>query len=356
MGRLFRRTKAGAWWGDWTDATGKRTQRSLRTADRTVARERLRDAELAAAPPSTRGRRQRLSAAIDHVIGLMHDKAEGTRHMYRTKGRRIAATLGDPWIQDITRDMVSEYIKRRLSKERGHGNAMPHTIQKELITIRRALKEAHQRDVLATMPSLPSFSPRYVPRETWLLPAQFDALSAKLPAKRRLWATLAALGGMRAGEVERLQWEMVDLEHNRIRVPGTKTATARRTIPIAPALRHQLASAPHAPTGKVAEIWTNVRRELHAACVAAKVPKVSPNDLRRTFASWLAQQGVPLLTIATLLGHGSTRMVEKVYGKLSAQNMDDAIASLPVTPVSQNLPVSPLLPPTNGTGEPDEEK
>lgn len=35
-------------------------------------------------------------------------------------------------------------------------------------------------------------------------------------------------------------------------------------------------------------------------------------------------------TVATLMGHSSTRMVEKVYGKLSAKNMDDAIAVLPV--------------------------
>jgi integrase len=59
------------------------------------------------------------------------------------------------------------------------------------------------------------------------------------------------------------------------------------------------------------------------------IPFVSPNDLRRTFASWLVQNGVPLLTVATLLGHSSTRMVEKVYGRLSAKNMDDAIAALP---------------------------
>ena len=33
--------------------------------------------------------------------------------------------------------------------------------------------------------------------------------------------------------------------------------------------------------------------------------------------------------IASLLGHSSTRMVEKVDGKLSAKNLDDAISVLP---------------------------
>lgn len=56
---------------------------------------------------------------------------------------------------------------------------------------------------------------------------------------------------------------------------------------------------------------------------------VSPNDLRRTFASWLVQNGVPLHAVAKLLGHSSTRMVERGYAKLSQKNMDDAIAVPP---------------------------
>ena len=227
-----------------------------------------------------------------------------------------------------------------------HGRASPHAISKELITLRRALREVHERGVLPTMPAFPRFSPKYKPREVWLTPDQFERLAAEL-GDRVLWASLAALGGMSAGEVERLAWPMVDLQKLRIRVPGTKRETRLRTILIAPALLHRLLSVPTSQrTGRVAGAWGNVRRDLHAAvrranAAAAKaadfaaatppdpIPLVSPNDLRRTFASWLVQQGVSLLTVATLMGHSSTRMVEKVYGNLSAKNMDDAIAVLP---------------------------
>lgn len=153
---------------------------------------------------------------------------------------------------------------------------------------------------------------------------------------------VARLGGMRAGEIERLRWETV--MDRLVRVPGTKTDKSRRTIPIAPALMHRLSQVHEsARRGSVVEHWGNVRRDLRAAVRRANsaasgaavvqppepIPFVSPNDLRRTFASWLAQNNVPLLVIASLLGHSSTRMVEKVYGKLSAKNMDDAIAVLP---------------------------
>ena len=40
----------------------------------------------------------------------------------------------------------------------------------------------------------------------------------------------------------------------------------------------------------------------------------TPNDLRRTFASWLKQSGQDSLVVARLMGHTSTRMVELVYG------------------------------------------
>ena len=78
MGRLYRRHKDGFWNGDYITPEGKRVQRSLRTTDKAVAKERLRLAELAATPQA-RGRRQKLGDAIDHMITVTrHDKAEGT--------------------------------------------------------------------------------------------------------------------------------------------------------------------------------------------------------------------------------------------------------------------------------------
>lgn len=361
MGRIYRRDNRASWYGDYTTPDGKRIQRSLRTKDKQVAKERLRQAELAATPQA-RGRRQRLSEAIDHLLNMgLHDRAEATREMYEQKGRRLIATMGDPFIHEIDRDMVSGYIARRLNKEdREHGRAKPHTVQKELITLRRALKEANARDVLVTMPRLPTFSTRYEPKEVWLTPAEFETMVANIGREgakdmkargrrarrlarkrpkyqhvplenRRLWAALAALAGGSASEVERLDWSDVDLAKGWLLWRGKKRETRQRAVPIAPALRSRLEEVPPSErVGKVVRPWSNVRHSLHRACKKAGLSKrVSPNDLRRTFASWLVQQGVAPLVVANLMGHSSTRMVEKVYGRLAPENLEAAIAMLP---------------------------
>lgn len=331
MARLYTRGKRRTYWADFVHpATGKRYQRSTKTRDKKVAAERLRQWELAAIPES-RGKRQRLSEAIDAVIATMHDKAPGTIQMYEQKKNALVASMTDLYIGDITLDVAQDHITRRLAAK-----IKPHTISKELIVLRRALKHAHKRGMLPAVPPLPDYSPKYKPRETWLTPEQFAKLLPELEPHRRRWVGLACLAGGSAGEVERVRWSEVKFVDGVLRMPGTKRETRDRWVPIVPSLYALLDDVPPLQReGAVVDRWHSVRRDLHAACDRAKVPRVSPNDLRRTFASWLVQNGVDLFTVAKLMGHSSTRMVEKVYGKLTRENMQAAVARVPqfqVTP------------------------
>lgn len=346
MGRIYRRHDEGNWYGDYTTPEGRRVQRSLGTKDRVVAKERLRLAELGATPES-RGRKQRLGDAIDSMIASMHNRAEPTKDMYREKKTRLMKTLGDPFVSDIDLEMMDRYVVLRRSDDAVHGLAKDHTIQKELITVRRALKHSVRTKKLHALPVWPEFSANYEPRKTWLTSEQFDLLVAELAPDRVLWISLAALAGCNSSEVEGVDWSTVDLDKRWLFIPGTKRKTRQRRVPIAPALAHRLASVPKEQRrGKVARHWGNVRRDLRLAIDAVNamrkqhakeygteepstVPYVSPNDLRRTFASWLVQQGVPLLTVAALMGHSSTRMLELVYGRLDDRNLESAIATLP---------------------------
>ena len=52
--------------------------------------------------------------------------------------------------------------------------------------------------------------------------------------------------------------------------------------------------------------------------------KIVFHTFRHTFCSWLAMNGVPLLTIGQLVGHSSTGMTER-YAKLSPDYKREAL-------------------------------
>ena len=82
-------------------------------------------------------------------------------------------------------------------------------------------------------------------------------------------------------------------------------------------------------------------RARRGACVAigcdGNAEPVSPNDLRRSYASWLKQRGADSAAVAKLLGHASTRMVDLVYGHLSDQTLARTVAMLPPSPAAPAL-------------------
>lgn len=70
-------------------------------------------------------------------------------------------------------------------------------------------------------------------------------------------------------------------------------------------------------------------RDASRAGTDAQRRNVRPNDLRRTFASWLKQAGVDSTVVAKLLGHTTSRMVEIVHGHLNDPTTRAAVTKLP---------------------------
>jgi integrase len=67
------------------------------------------------------------------------------------------------------------------------------------------------------------------------------------------------------------------------------------------------------------------RFPMRIACKLAKIERVGFHCLRHTVASHSAMNGMPMLVIAHMLGHSSTRMVESNYGHLSDTYISDQI-------------------------------
>lgn len=327
MGRIYQRKSGGTWHGYWTDIRGRPRRQSLHTRDQQVARAKLRRLELGSSDPATHSHHT-LGQAIKDMLGVISiELATATHGAYAQKGQHLIRLLGNVELSTITRDAVMRYITTRQSETAANG-----TIHKELVVLRRALAEARTRGLWAGAIEtiVPKVRVVYRPKEIWLNEHQAERFLAKIAVRRRLWVMLAMFGGLSLGEVERIRWEHLDFGRAKMRIPGTKRASRWRSAPITPRLLEALtAAAPKRLLGPITTRWRNVRRDLARACELAKVPTVTPNDLRRTFASWLKNQGTDSAVVARLLGHTSTKMVDLVYGKLSEETLAEAVSRLP---------------------------
>jgi hypothetical protein len=68
--------------------------------------------------------------------------------------------------------------------------------------------------------------------------------------------------------------------------------------------------------GKLFLPRTKFQQTLARACQRAGVPHTTPNDLRRTYSTWMRASGVPNELIAPTMGHIDTRMLDRVYARL----------------------------------------
>jgi integrase len=330
--QLFRKSsqKNGWYYGWFYGPDGKRVIKSLKTADRRIAKNRIRHLERQAHAPgglSANAPSHTVTDAVKYIVEVgCSDKAAGTLHMYSKKGGHLARLIGSTQVSRLTVDDVQNYINQRLAE-----TAAPESVRKELSTLRVALEVAKLRGLFRSDPRavIPRFTVKYVPRDRHLTVDEFAKLMEVLAPRRRRWVMVGVYTGGRRSELEALRWEEhIDLVSGWAILPGTKTATAWRKVPIPKPLGRALETIAKR-SGPVVHGWANVCRDLAVACKRAGVRRVSPNDLRRTYSSWLKQQGEDSAVVAKLLGHTSTKMVDLVYGRLNDGNFTRAAARLP---------------------------
>jgi integrase len=174
------------------------------------------------------------------------------------------------------------------------------------------------------------------------------------------WAMFltAALTGLRQSELLGLEWRDVDFAAERIRVRRSyvrghwgrpKSRYSSRAVPMAPqvavALRRHLGRSQrrdredlvfgHPHTGKVLS-YSAIDRRFKKALRVAKVREVRFEDLRHTFGTRLAAEGVPLRNIQEWMGHEDSRTTQ-IYAayeprKHEAKIVSDAFSDVKLDP------------------------
>jgi integrase len=157
-------------------------------------------------------------------------------------------------------------------------------------------------------------------------------LRANPRSVRKAWAVadlVAVLAGTgcRINEARYLRWEHLNLKTGRCHIDGTKSASADRKVNLPQWLVERLGAraersgtdgfliASPALVDAPEVVWeqSNSSSALRAALTGAGYPDLTPHSLRKTTASLLHAQGVPLADIAAQLGHGDLSSTLRNY-------------------------------------------
>ena len=145
-----------------------------------------------------------------------------------------------------------------------------------------------------------------------------------------------AYSGCRVGEAGLVTWSHVDWERSHMQVPGHKSATSDRIVPLFPDLEKLLrtvierrkSAARFATDGKpdlaprdaIFRI-SECQKTIDAACEKTGIKRITHHDFRHLFATVCIESGVDIPTVSRWLGHsdgGSLAM--KTYGHLRQEH------------------------------------
>jgi site-specific recombinase XerD len=148
---------------------------------------------------------------------------------------------------------------------------------------------------------------------------------------------LALNTGLRMSSMYELTWEEVDLPLRLLHIPRTKNEEPLY-LPLNDDAIEALSALLKRGNG-MGPVIRNCEGTPLTGCYFWFIPAVREagisdfkwHDLRHTFASRLRQAGVPLETIAELLGHKSLSMTKR-YAHLAAEHLYDAVQRLSAKP------------------------
>ena len=331
QGRLTRR---GRIWFAYVDENGRRKQVNTHCTDRTAALIELRRLEQDAADPRKAAAarttlRQILEMLVEHrwSEAKAGKRAPETAEFYAKKAGVVLRLFGEDFrLAQLDAPAVDAYVRAR--REEGTSD---HTIHKELTTLRAALRLALRARLWSgsldeVLPA--GFGSGYKPRDRALTPDELSGLLGELTAAKAAAVAFMVATSANWRECTRARREDIDPASGWVHLRGTKRqARDRRFVVAHPALSSLLRyAAEHAPGQDLLfPPWNNVRRDLLDSCRRAGIERCSPNDLRRTYGRWMRIAAFPDDIIAPTMGHADTRMLERVYGKLSPEELSQRL-------------------------------
>lgn len=326
--------RGGVWWARVRDRTGRVVRRSTHCKDKDAAWIEFKNFEREAVD-------QKYGCAAEATLseclqdyyddlarrgvskatrGIAEQKCGHFVRLWENEGRSPLP------MAKIDAALVHDYIDKRQRED-----VVDFTIKKELGQLGQVLTLAihHGKYHLALAQVMPPFfSGKHKPRNRKLTIAEASKLLAQFDDRRAAHLAFILATGARLSESFRAQRSDVDWEKRVVHVRGSKTTAADDDVPITLLTEKLLTWAiDHAPGRTVLyHPWGKIQRDVAAACERAGIPRMSPNDLRRSFGWWHRLSGVSVDVVARMLRHTTDKLAQTTYARLGGPELSTLVA------------------------------
>ncbi len=255
--------------------------------------------------------------------------APTTFRTHRENLLSAAKFLKDKPVDQVRRSDVEEW----LASMRATRNVKPLTLRRHLSTLSVCFEDLLSRGLVERNHCrgirLPRAEEYPVP---YLSPEDLHRIYGACAPWLRPFIVLLGETGLRLGELHTVTWQDVARDYNRISVRHSKSRRTR-DVPLTPMAKEAIKEM-EARRGPVTAIGLQpvfgggfndswVRRNYHQAVRKAGFERLRLHDLRHAFASSLVRAGVPIPTVADLMGHSTPELVLTRYGKHAPSNAGD---------------------------------
>lgn len=355
---LKRRGKAGIWWYSFKFG-GRQIHESSKSTSKTVAVEAMRQRRRQLEETFNGIEKRKIPPTFERASKEWLERRAGiadtTRETYGHALKRLSAASGKSLICDITAASITAYQKAR--EKDGAAGA---TVNKEFTVLASILADhglwnAIRRDV-ARLEENESAGRALLPDEE----AQLLQAASQVGVKQGHWSpiyTVTVLGlntGLRHSEVRKLRWCDVDMERRVLVVGKSKSdSSTGRPVPIIPPAwaaldmwasrfpnrQHSDYIFPACENGNInpARPIAHWRTAWAKARALAELPGLRYHDLRHSAATKLLENGVPMATVAQVLGWSASTAIRmaKRYGHIRPDAQRQALESI-ATPMPES--------------------